>query len=357
VDREVSYVTGINDSIIVRARKEKSKGVPTYEDKRFALLGAHSDQLASEYDYISDISHECQGLYSTINPTLTEVSRRLEKESHIVELQNVRLEQHIRQLQDLLSQVTMPAQPVRSDTTTSQDIINHEGMQVPIKTEQFLDPSAPTFQPAPDTTPPSYPHKIVLLSDSIISKFDAYKWARSYAHHHSGEEIIVEHRRAMRLDLVNFNELSGFHTIIISCGINDFKYGLSSPDITRIIDQGLNVLPPTTRVIFRALTKTAYEYQNTLVADLNIRVFDLSRMRSNLSFYDVFWLEDKPEFLMPANRRGGNGVHLSDPIAIKLGGSLLHHAHLSHVTQTTQNMPLRPALKARPDLTHAHYVH
>ena len=96
----------------------------------------------------------------------------------------------------------------------------------------------------------------------------------------------------MRLHMLDFRTIAGYDTIIISTGVNDFKYGYGSPDITAFIDQGLKLLPRSTRVIFRALTRTAFPHQNELIADLNTKMFDLSCTTPNLTFYDVFWLED-----------------------------------------------------------------
>ena len=106
-------------------------------------------------------------------------------------------------------------------------------------------------------------HKVLLLTDSIISRFDPDKFLAS---HPEGTRIEITKASVMKLFNIDFtNHLGIYDTVIISCGVNDFKYRYTPAKIAQTLARGVAQIPSTTNVIFRALTPTKFNPQNELI--------------------------------------------------------------------------------------------
>ena len=147
-----------------------------------------------------------------------------------------------------------------------------------------------------------------------------------------------------KLHDINTADFTNYDTVIISTGINDLCNGSTSAELFKFISVCLVKIHARVRIIFRALTPTNFDYLNEAIYAFNNAMFELSLCASNIFYYDSHKFEQRRDFIYSH----GNGIHLSNNVAVFMAMDILNHAQLLHTNErSSEPWPLRASLRAR----------
>ena len=155
-----------------------------------------------------------------------------------------------------------------------------------------------------------------------------------------------------KLHELNTDDFVQYDTVIISAGVNDLcKYEYTPDSLFDLISIRLVKVDSRVKIIFRALTPTDFRLLNEAIYDFNCKMFDLSLLASNFIYYDPYKFEERTDFIYSH----GNGIHLTNRVAIFMAMDILNHAQCAHTGKRGPDpWPLRDSLYARYLETRSH---
>ena len=282
---------------------------------------------------------------SCMTRQLSEQSERLEEKTAVLEEQTAVLQERLDQLHDLRSLSTSSSTVSRPLNFDVGDLIDQAVRDIRTSSTPThqAQSSAPAIQPPFSTRTNTANQKVLLLTDSILMKFNP----ALYKPRDSSAKMDITKRTLYKLHEIDTTDFEQFDTVVISAGINDLSNcGFTPRKLFELVSKRLSNV--NTAVIFRALTPTNFGILNESVYELNNLMFDyiLGHKNKNFLYYDPYRFENWEHFIYPQ----GNGIHLNYNIAIYMSMDIMNHVqrlYLGTRSTSSEHWPLRPSFRAR----------
>ena len=333
VRREFTYLTSLNPNSI-KCVKFKNPRRPTLVEQRAVIRKSLTQETVVVHDMLQD---NAAVVNNTLIPSISCMLTKLELQSRDLDFQAKSLAKSLDELNDLKYVAECPVSNTplfaTSCTTTSTNACDTDS--------HTSDSRSSDSRPTNTRSPADNTQKVLFLTDSILNCFKPEK----FKPRDSNSKMNITKFNLFKLQELDTNGFDKFDTIIISSGINDLsKYKYSPDSLFERVSQPLASVNPNTKVIFRALTPTRFEYINKLVYRFNNLMFDFCLTHSHLYYYDPHNFEKRSDFLY----NQGNGIHVSYHVAVFMTMHILNHAQFLYTRSGEfERWPLRASLQDR----------
>ena len=327
VRREYTYLMSCNPNYCPPNFDYKNAKQPNLTEQRYVIREALTDEVAIVHDILLNTAtskHENE----PITPLFSCVLEKLQNQSRQLDDQMTALCSNIKEVTELKERL-LSTSPAPVSNLNFDDIIDN------VPCESILESSRSSSTPNPTS------QNVLFITDSILNSFNPNIFKprdRTCA-------MNITKLTLFKLHELKTDKFDNYDTVVISAGINDMcKYGYSPDSLFRFILNCLIKVNPKVRIIFRALTPTRFELLNEAIYAFNNEMFDLSLCATNIFYYDPYKFEDRRDFIYSH----GNGIHLTNHVAVFMAMDILNHAQFLHTGKNGfEPWPLRPSLRTR----------
>ena len=326
IRREFTYLMSSNPNLIVNIKNPRR---PTLTEQRAAIRVALTQEVAVVHDILlSNINNK-----NTLIPNISCMLDKMEAQSRQLDQQMTSLTDSLEELKQLRFATTSPVS--RTPFSTPSHHTN---------TISTLSPDTHTTSTSITDTRTTDVQEVLILTDSILNIFDPKK----YVPRDQTSQMNITKRNLFKLHEIDVNDFDKYDTVIISSGINDLtKYNYTPDSLYQFVSRVLSRVNPNTKIIFRGLTPTRFDIINQMIYRFNNLMFEFClELEKNTFYYDPHKFENRHDFLY----KHGNGIHISNQVAVFMTMNILNHAQCMFTrNRSFEPWPLRASLQARFD--------